>query len=239
MKSKLLKLNMTISTKNMVQEIYQKLKLPLPVYNTQAFTTGSSPWPLFVSEIKTSDEKYAKGTPANSKKKAELNAAREWLLNHTEWDPETESYQVERVYYDSSEINTIAFIDVENMPNAINSVIKFPVRTVGFVGRLHHLAGKTTNCEEIKKYDEFYVANTVSKDGADIWMAMHIAEHFTDIKKYQNVIIITRDHFGTPVSEYLKNTTTATATIRVLVAVNEREVCDTLQKLNQIKTCNM
>ncbi|KAL5228301.1 hypothetical protein ABZP36_016566 [Zizania latifolia] len=63
----------SMSYKNLLQELAQKQGLSLPVYNT--ISDGSVHVPIFKSTVKFQGESF-QGEPGNSKKQAELNAAK-------------------------------------------------------------------------------------------------------------------------------------------------------------------
>lgn len=103
---------MTSNPKNILQEYYQSLKLPLPVYNTQK--DGC----MWVSTVTVFEGQFVTSNPFTSKKNAEQNAAER--MYNTIILADTKCVQPSCIMQTQTDI----YIDVENQSRAAIDTIK-------------------------------------------------------------------------------------------------------------------
>jgi hypothetical protein len=171
------------SSKNKLQEYYQKKSLPLPNYDTTKIVDQYVPtW-----ECKLTIENKIFFGYDSKKTGAEIKAA-ELALDYLT------SLKRSVVCTKSS---TIILIDIENCPTIFFELFDFKldVKIVGFLSKNHPLNKKVVD------YSEFIVrVPSTRKDAADVGMILYIGQH---IDKYDEFIIVTYDHFADSVADCL------------------------------------
>lgn len=195
-----------MSTKNELQEFYQKRKETLPVYSTERVRGTPAHAPLWKSTVILHDNRRFVGEPSAKKSTAELNAATV-ALEYTPLDLEhaalanVSSLECEDIAMLCIDRSTICLIDIENVPQAVSidlSTIPKRVFVLGLVGHCHAMAQKPF------PFGKYIVRSSIS-DAADhalTFMAGYIASHIVseDLGLGDTVrpkmIILSRDHYA-------------------------------------------
>ena len=177
----------SMSSKNTLQEIYQKSKQPLPSYAT--VRAGSRAEDGWWSTVMLADGRVFEGEPMPSKKAAELSAAAKALAA-----PETENQDQEE--QKPCPVSTVVLIDVENVQTIAHLIPPRENLTVlAFVGKSHALVD-TIFPPHIKKI----VSPTSYRDGNDCYMQMYTG-YLLARTTYARYIFVTNDHFVYPLAE--------------------------------------
>lgn len=184
-----------MSSKNKLQEIYQKRGFAeLPKYQTQR-TGGKDHVPLFISTVILPDGGKIKGDICSNKKMAELNAADKALVKGSKVRRKRISRKSSKKKISiKTPTRKMILVDIEN-----NHKIQEEF--------LEHLENKTeldifvfgtTDHPSLKKVESVHSIQIIDitstrRDAADIALVL-FAGMFC--KEYSSLMVITRDHFG-------------------------------------------
>jgi len=111
----------SMSSKNDLQEYFQKRKLTLPVYTTTR-AGGSAHNPKWVSQVTLSDGRIFVSSPHSGKKSAEAEAAED-ALKAIERDGVEVELPEPDVRLDFDDHHVCVLIDVENQPAALGEMV--------------------------------------------------------------------------------------------------------------------
>lgn len=181
--------------KNQLQEICQKLKISLPIYQTER-VGGLSHCPQFRSSIiiiYNGDKITEYGNTFMSKKKAEMSAAEKMLISVTQMiNNDIEEFSL------SSSDELYILIDMEN----IHMGDFFDKHKFGT--EFHFIGFSTENHPSIKNCSsrvEVVTIKTDRRDGCDILMIGYTAQLI--MTNNVDIIIVTGDHFGLGLVDYI------------------------------------
>ena len=196
-----------LNYKNHLQEYFQKQHMELPKYVARK-VSGPAHCPVWQSEVKLYNGSTYIGDTNITKSVAEISAA-EKALKALKLIPDTESYSadlnlIEKFKLDINPIlskplksavpKTLLLVDVENMHNFIDDVVReiSGLNIYAFVGEHHHLATKIFPTGVIK-----IISPSAHSDGTDTCMQVYIGFLLgSGCKDYENYLIATRDHYG-------------------------------------------
>uniref|UniRef100_A0A6C0EK98 DRBM domain-containing protein n=1 Tax=viral metagenome TaxID=1070528 RepID=A0A6C0EK98_9ZZZZ len=176
-----------MSAKNKLQEIYQKRQLALPVYET---VRVNDHWR---STVTLCDNRTFVGEEATKKSVAESNVAQialKAIPQERDESPQALSQiplrELSRLCQDSK---TIVLIDVENIPQSLESSFPSDVKVIGVVGHCSSVAKKSFPFHK-------YVVRSALRDAADhslSFLAGFLASTSGEETKF---ILVSRDHFA-------------------------------------------
>lgn len=188
-----------MSSKNRLQEFFQKRGLPLPKYSTSR-AGGPDHKPIWVCQIHLDGGEIVVGNPESSRRAAEFSAAEDAISQLEESDDE---YEEVCIY--TPDLKTVVLIDIENQPKALEEILSLHTTNVtvfGFISAGHPLIDKIEN-SELNDDERFtwWIVNSTRKNAADIGMS-----YATGImaKTYQNFIIISGDGFSDVLKDCLE-----------------------------------
>jgi len=216
----------TMSAKNALQEHFQKLGKPLPMYTTVR-KGGSDHTPRFLSTVILANGDKFRGSGSN-KKKAELRAAEKAVKvtipqkslsrqplssgpppGLTKMGPDEATWRRTAVlpFKPKGKVTeyekTGIFIDVENQHAMVEKLLK----QIGFCSGIEIMAFASTDHPSLRKLREFHSSilqivevPCTRKDGADVGLTLSVGISLIQ-KDYQNIIIVTNDHFGDALAE--------------------------------------
>lgn len=178
--------------KNQLQEYYHKLHLETPSYNTVR-CGGKDNAPLWRSTVTLHDNTTFVGNIYKSKSDAEKSAA--FIALSTLSLQPIKSHKYEK--------KTAILIDIENLPKFFNEI---PINDLndknlsvyGFIGMHHSLVDKI-NHPKLNKI----TSPSTRTDGTDTCIQVYVGM-FLIQNKYDDYIIVTRDHFGASLVEMIK-----------------------------------
>ena len=183
-----------MSSKNKLQEFFQKKQLTLPKYKTS--NVGGQPHdPLWQSIVTLHDGSSYSGDIVSSKVEAELSAAEKALLYLN-----NESFSPKPILIEKIEEKRVVLIDVENCPKAVDELLeKTRIENLiiyAFVGKDHPLSAR-----EYRGVKKILVPSN-RKDAVDTCMIMYASFLlFTEV--FEKYYIITGDHFGPTLAELM------------------------------------
>jgi hypothetical protein len=187
-----------MSSKNRLQEFFQKRGLPLPKYTTSR-AGGPDHKPIWVCQIQLPDGDIVMGSPESSRRAAELSAAEDALTQIT---GDEEEYEDSGML--SPDLKTVILIDIENQPKALEEILNLETTNItvfGFISTGHPLIDKIegSDLNEDKRFT-WWIVNSTRKNAADIGMS-----YATGImaKTYQNFVIISGDSFSDVLADCL------------------------------------
>lgn len=196
-----------MSSKNELQEYFQRRKKSIPSYDT--FKTGGSDHePLWTSHVKIYNGGIFSSGPQKNKKQAELKAAEEALkkLEENGLDPEyTHNFS-----FSDKKINIL--VDIENKPGFISefidSVKTKNVKIIGFLSCGSSLKRKMEERGITKdKRVELITIPSIRSDGADVGMCVYTG-YLLGSSNALAYIIVSGDKFagalGDCIEDYLK-----------------------------------
>ncbi|HSW76873.1 MAG TPA: putative dsRNA-binding protein [Candidatus Saccharimonadales bacterium] len=183
--------------KNKLQEYFQKLKLPLPTYKTNK-VGGEDHCPLWSSTVILHDNVYYEGDVFYSKSNAEKSAAQKafvCLETKNTNDHHSKNYS----------LKTAIVIDIENMPKFFEEIpekdlMNDNLHVYGFIGINHPLMNKMLHPKFIQ-----VKSPSTRKDGTDTCIQVTIG-CWLALEKYDQYIIVTRDHFGPSLVDMITST---------------------------------
>lgn len=177
------------SAKNKLQEYCQKQHLALPIY-TVVRVGGPDHQPLYQATLCCDDRSFT-GEIYPSKTQASVAVAEQALKVLMEREPSRKMGMGTR---------TVLFVDVENMPNFIDEVVKKidGMTIYAFVGHHHCLAKKTWGPSNVIKI----ISHSTRLDGTDTAMQVYVGYHLT-LNNYDRYYIATRDHYGSALVEMI------------------------------------
>lgn len=180
-----------MSFKNILQELYQKQKLPLPKYETVRLG-GRDHRPVFVSKITLFDGQIVEGDQETTKRSSELNAAEKALqLVNPVKNIEPRDFNLKR--------RVGIFIDIENKPiieDILNIVgVSTKIHIYAFASEEHPSLIKVKNKDFDMENFQLIEVPTTRKDGADIGLMLFVGGLLFK-KSYKDFIIVTGDHYG-------------------------------------------
>lgn len=205
--SVLIHLFMQMSSKNILQEYLQKRGFYPPTYNTYAIA-GTERFPRFKSELTLDGTLISSGIFPN-KRDAEKDVAEKAMKYLEAQEPDLKNID-----------QMILLIDVENKPNFVFELAEqYDVTSLEiycFISEDHPLVYKLealqTKCNALR----FNIIKTCSriKDGADIALTFELGNMYPKHNS-SDFVIVTGDHFGNALKEYLHGE------IRVIQTINE------------------
>lgn len=203
---------MSESHKNILQEHFQKLHLPLPKYAT---TGEPGSWTSTVFFLLEGREYSVKGKECNSKKLAEQTAAME-AYNSIKKDNPVKASKWRKSYYE-----TAIIVDVENKPIVNKLAEIYPsVDIYAFVGKYHPLASTT-----YPKNVSVILSNSTRPDGTDSCIQIHLGM-FMYTRLYSYYIIVSQDKFAFSAADTMIQLNKPT-----YVAVSTEQVEEIFEKL--------
>lgn len=201
---------MSKSVKNLLQESLQSKRLPVPKYTCKR-KGGTDHQPLWLATVKLYDNREFSGEISPNKSLAEISAAKVALRYITEQSSDSSSNTDGSSSLDSlstnTEVNSLSLsenkiailIDLENMPRFIDGISNrlkdFTVYV--FVGEHHCLVDKEFPSSVIK-----VISPSTRPDGSDSCMQVYAGMLLT-LEKYDEYIIVTRDHYGSALIEMI------------------------------------
>ena len=183
--------------KNKLQEFCQKHKNDLPDYDTNRIG-GTDHQPIFKSSVTICHEglKHTKyGNPKPTAKKAELSAAKEMLTY-------VENIVNDNIKEFETDVKTYILIDMENIHMG-DFFDKYR-----FNDNYYFIGFSTENHPSIKKASSKITIQTIKsdrRDACDILMIGMTAQLLTVNKNIKNIIILTGDHFGPGLVDFINN----------------------------------
>lgn len=204
-----------MSSKNKLQEFFQKRQEPLPVYATEKDPLSESHQPRWKSIVTVHGGKRFVGEYTSKKSDAESSAA-QLALKTLRIDSEEKVIPLvdypsldclstpHDVFHNCMDASTIVFIDIENIPQAIDMVERVPSNTV-IVGVVGHCHSKVE-----AKFPFFkYIVRNAMKDAVDHAMSflagfvaggIHDNLILPDHKDFPDdmpkFLIVSRDHYA-------------------------------------------
>lgn len=173
-----------LSSKNTLQERFQKAGMKPPTYNTYR-QGGTDHAPVFISELELPTGEFFISGPAPSKKEAEQSAATMALLS---MNPIEEKKTVTLLH---SEEPVLVLIDIENVSKDFDTIAQGSnVDIVGYVGKNHHLAHASTSIPY-----KLYIVPSALPDGVDTQIICDCTRA-CDKNYYEKIIVVTKDHYG-------------------------------------------
>ena len=183
------------SSKNRLQELWQKRCDVLPTYRTVR-VGGTDHAPKYQSTTTLPDSITFTGTIEGSRTMAELAAA-----NSAIHYSRSVSVNSEEPLSEIPDHNSFVFVALENIPKAVELINYIGADTcVGFVSEKHPLATSTSNKMRT------FIVTSYAKDAADFALAMSDAMFIRvgECDTYKRLIILTKDHFGAAVTDVLQ-----------------------------------
>ncbi len=180
-----------MSSKNKLQEFFQKKGLPTPVYHT-ARVGGTDDNPKWVCILKLFNGEIIYSTPTSSKKSCEAEAADKALAG---FDSHNLKYNNVKYRFDIDS-KVIILVDGENLPTI---PIKFATEVYAsaslraYISKGHPIKPKLTE-HEIKIVE----VDSTRKDAVDTAIIMDSVRLYPD-----QIIIVTNDHFGSSLVELI------------------------------------
>lgn len=201
-----------MSSKNRLQEIFQRRGLALPVYHTEQIG-GPAHDPVWVSEVELSSGERIRGDETTSKTAAEQSAANKALLKLQSPKIASRSASPKKVLpidqtvsvrptppEQKSVIRTCLLIDGENLPNLAKIASSFLVpglEILIFIGHHHHLSERDYGVPKV-------LVPTTHSNGVDSCMQVYVGT-FLQTDKYDRYLIGTRDHFGSALVDLIQS----------------------------------
>lgn len=168
------------SSKNKLQEIYQKRGEPLPTYSSVLIDIDNGE-KLFKATVTLACGRTFVGEPMKKKVHAEILAAAVALLHVTTAPAQLTSC-------------ACLFLDMENVPKAMNALLTEVVvpntKIVGF-----HSMNTEYDVNSMPSNFEIVKVPTMHKDGADVGMLMYLGACLQK-EQYTNIALVTKDHFA-------------------------------------------
>jgi hypothetical protein len=183
------------SSKNRLQELWQKQCDVLPTYDTGRIG-GTDHAPKYRSTTTLPDGKTFRGTVEGSRTVAELAAASA-AIHYSR----SVSVNSEQPFFKITNHQSFVFVDLENIPKAISLIDYLGADScVGFVSKKHPLA--TSSANKMRTF----IVTSYAKDAADFALAMSVAMFIRagECDQYKRLIILTKDHFGAAVTDVLQ-----------------------------------
>ena len=181
---------MNTSPKNQLQEFYQKLKLPIPVYST-SIINDTNHNPSFISNIILHTGVSFRSDPCCNKKDAEINVASKCL-------PYIQSISNQKQFVTQiSSLSIYILIDAENVsPQSLldNYTFDHNIIPVLFLSKYHHLSGKSF------PYNTQLI-NSSRKDACDIAISLYTYNLLHQTSPPTHIIVVTKDHFASTLSD--------------------------------------
>lgn len=183
-----------ISSKNTLQELFQKAGMKPPVYNT--YRAGGPPHaPLFLCELALpTGEIYCTKNPYPTKKDAE-RAVAEMALETMDSLEEKIDKKVPNIIRLHAEEPILILVDIENVSKDFNTISQGSnVDIVGYVGKNHHLANLSS--EKLASFPyKIKIVPSALPDAADTQIICHCTRAY-DANYYKEIIVVTKDHYG-------------------------------------------
>ena len=202
--------------KNMLQEYCQKVKIPLPVYETWKLE-GPSHQPVFQSMVRVTGHPNVYSEPCGTKKKAELSAAK-LMLQYISDNTITTKYNTNKrffIWIDMENIHMGDFFEHKQFNNnykfigfstedhpSIRNVDKYPII-------IKTIRSSRSDACDILMVGYAGQVMAVSKYGSASWYTNGDPEPEHDdnvfpVYKDDTIIIVTKDHFGDALVEYIE-----------------------------------
>lgn len=200
------------SSKNQLQELFQKRQLPLPVYNTIRLPDYPDHTPMWKSTLTIYDQDHI-GTGL-SKKEAESTAANialQIINNDQNLFKENspilfkQKCNFEEIEF-PTEMNTIVLVDGENynfklfFPGKFQTYEEAPLASEIYLIFVARNTTKNIVFELQDKYKNVYVfiSQMVGKDAADYMLTFYAGKLTMDTRITQDVnfYLLTKDHYG-------------------------------------------
>ena len=179
-----------MSSKNKLQEFFQKRGLPSPVYYSNR-AGGTDDSPKWVCMIKIHNGEIVYSSPCSSKKECEAEAANKAL---SEIDSRNFKFNIK--YSFDIDSHVIILVDGENLPTV-------PIKFVTEVDASVSLRTYISKGHPIKpKLDEHEITvievDSTRKDAVDIAIVRDSTRIYS-----KHIIIVTNDHFGSTLVELI------------------------------------
>ena len=193
-----------MNSKNLLQEICQKTKFPLPVYTTIKSND------LFLATVKVTYngiDYEATGEERARKTEAEISAAQEMLLT-------LKSLREQQIQRFTAYRDIYVLIDIENIH--LGDFFEH----YQFNDKYHFIGFATENHPSITVCSpqiEIKTIKSSQKDAADI-LLIYYASH---ISTYGRIIIVTKDHFGQTFADLINSQ-------------SESHLCQTVKSLSDL-----
>ncbi len=184
-----------MSSKNQLQEYFQKQKQPCPKYTTE-LCGGQAHCPQFKSTVNLFDQTFESDI-CSTKRDAELNVAEKVLVY---LDTEVSSAkQYEKPKY----IKTIVLLDLENVPQAKDFEFPDHAYVIGFMSGFSPLYSQR---DQYALHMHIETINSAIKDAADTLLVFSAARLLYEekIPKSTPIYIVTRDHFASALVDILQ-----------------------------------
>jgi len=182
-----------MSSKNKLQEFFQKKNLPLPIYHTNR-TGGKDNDPRWICTVKLCNDEIICSEPFSNKKACELDAASKALLLIESHDNQL-YYKNEKHIFDIKS-TVIILVDGENKPVI---PIKFINEVSTSASLIVYISKGHPNKPKFQEHEiKIIEVDSTRKDAVDIAIVMDSARIHTD-----HIIIVTGDHFGATLVEIL------------------------------------
>lgn len=185
---------MNTSPKNLLQQFYQKYKLPIPLYFTSKIG-GEEHTPIFISNITLHTGKSFKSDPCPSKKDAEMNLASK-CLDYIQ----TLSIR-KQVICTTHPLSIFILIDAENVPFQRlldNYTFDNSIIPILFLSKYHHLSEKSF------PYN-IQLIDSSRKDACDIAISLYTYTLLRQTCVPDHIIVVTKDHFASTLSDLIQS----------------------------------
>jgi hypothetical protein len=199
-----------MSSKNQLQEYFQKRNLSVPIYRT--FRVGGPPHdPTWTCNVTLPTGEIYGSREFKNKKEAEMDAAqivlKSGLLEGRLSIIPTPSFSTEFLLREPVNIITALLIDVENQPKALNTYFSekrlYCIDTHGFISHGHPLQKKIES-SPFFSLCHLHVIPSTRPNGADIGMAVECGKMLVE-KKYSIYVIVSNDNFAEALRDCLES----------------------------------
>jgi len=175
-----------LSSKNKLQEIFQKKKEQVPDYDTTS--SGLSHIPEFMSVIKYNNKVFVGGT-RNTKKLAECSAAESLIQYLQQLNCSKKSE-----YSKPKNFENIILFDLDNIC-ALGYNFSKESHAVGFMS---HTSAAYSRLTQYKQTMDVETVKSSVKDATDMLLVVYLAKqiYHKNMPKETPVFIVTKDHFA-------------------------------------------
>jgi len=219
------------SNKNSLQELFQKLELPLPTYNTQSQATAPHQWQSTVTLLINDKICAFTGDMIERKHMAESDAARVAINSITVKNlidlKKQPLFSLDHIIIPNEPTKskyTYVLIDYENTGKC-DYLNKLDANTdqltvIRFIGTLHPKASYGV---------ANYIVDSTVKDAVDHYISFYIGALVSKIPKTTSleIFVVTRDHFGASLSHIVSGFKNVT----LKHCVDEQQCTDDLHEL--------
>jgi hypothetical protein len=179
-----------MSSKNKLQEFFQKRGLPLPIYYSNR-VGGTDNDPKWVCVIKLHNGETVYSDPCSSKKACEAESAYKAL---SEIDSRKLKFNIKYSFDIDSDVTIL--VDGENLPTV---PIKFVTEVDASVSFQVYISKDHPIKPKLNEHDITAIeVDSTRKDAVDIAIVRDSAKTYSD-----HIIIVTNDHFGSTLVELI------------------------------------